>query len=251
MKKFTTFCLVLITCLLGAGSSFAQSAEGLTYLTENYAPFNFVDDGTKQGISIDLLEKVFQQMGVNKTRADIQVLPWAKAYATVQDTPQTVLFAMTRTKTREPLFKWAGPIAPNRSVLIARKADGIKIGSYADVGKYKVGVVRNNVNEQLLLENGVPKSAIDETSSVDANMKKIDRGRIDLWATSEMVSFYGLKKAGYDTNAYESVFVQKEGQLYYAFHKDTDDALVQKFQKAIDAVKASADFQKIMTRYGM
>ncbi|MCF6178218.1 MAG: transporter substrate-binding domain-containing protein [Geopsychrobacter sp.] len=231
-------------------SAFAQTADDLTYMTEEYPPFNFQINGKLQGISIDLLEKVFQQIGANKSRADIQLIPWAKGYEAVKNQPNTVLFAMTRTEARESLFKWVGPLAPARIVVMARKADGIKIDSVADLNKYKIGAIREDIGEQLLLSGGVSKDSVDASSSIEANIKKLDRGRIDLWAYDQTVAMYAIKKAGYNPQDFESVYVLKDGALYYAFNKGTDEGLIQKFQTALDAVKQSGEYAKILGAYG-
>ena len=58
-----------------------------------------------------------------------------------------------------------------------------------------------------------------------------------------------MKKAGLNTADYEAAYVLKSGELFYAFSKGTDDATVAALQKALDAVKASGDAQKIMDSY--
>lgn len=57
-----------------------SSAKDLSYITEQFPPYNFRDDGNLKGISIDLLEAVWQRMGVNLNRSVIQVLPWTEGY---------------------------------------------------------------------------------------------------------------------------------------------------------------------------
>lgn len=248
--KLTKVLLLIMFCLSCATTVFAQSADDLTYMTEQYPPFNFSENSEASGINVDLLIKMFEQMGVNKTRADIQVIPWAKGYEAVKTTPGSVLFGMSRTEAREPLFKWVGPISPSRIGLIAKKSDGIKINSYSDLTNYKIGAVRDDIGEQLLLQNGVPTSAIDASSTMEANIKKLDRGRINLWSYNETVAGYAFKAAGLNSADYETVFILNEGYQSYAFHKGTDDALIQKFQAALDAVKASGELQKILSKFG-
>ena len=75
--------------------------------------------------------------------------------------PKTYLFSTTRTVDREQLFKWVGPIAVNRVVLIAAKERNLKINSVAELENYGIGVVGDDVAEQFLLNAGVPKENLE------------------------------------------------------------------------------------------
>jgi len=57
----------------------STSAKDLTYITEQYPPYNYQDDGKLQGISVDLLEKVWQKWGQTWTEAASNFCPGQKA----------------------------------------------------------------------------------------------------------------------------------------------------------------------------
>ncbi|MBF0259816.1 MAG: hypothetical protein HQK62_13460, partial [Desulfamplus sp.] len=42
---------------------------------------------------------------------------------------------------------------------------------------------------------------------------------------------------GFDVNQYETVYVLKSGELYYAFNSNTSDEIIQKLQQALDDLK--------------
>jgi len=231
------------------GHSVAGDFNSTQIMTEQYPPFNYQEKGELKGISVDLLHKVFEEMGTPIASDRIKLLPWAKGYKSIMNDPNTMLFVMTHTEERKPLFKWVGPVAPSRVTLIARKADAIKINSIEDVKNYKVGAIREDIGEQLLLKEGVSRKAIDSSSSIQANIKKLNKGRIQLWAYAEPVAMYAIKEAGYDSADYESVYTLSESELYYALHQDFDEAMVAKFQAALDAVKASGEYDNIISKY--
>jgi len=54
-----------ISCL---ASNQTVSVKDLTYITEQYPPYNYQEAGKLQGISIDLLEKVLEKMNVSLDR---------------------------------------------------------------------------------------------------------------------------------------------------------------------------------------
>lgn len=258
-KNYKMFVFISILCsLFSAAALFysknvsAQSINDIMFMTENYPPFNFEQNGTLQGISVDLMEEMLKKAGSNKTRKDIQLLPWARGYHYIQNEKNTSLFAMTRTEEREKLFKWVGPIAEATIVLTASKERKLSITSPEDMKKYKIGAVIQDVGEQLLIEAGVPAKDIDSTGGTNAiskSIKKMNLGRLDAFAYDQNVLKWELKKQGFDVNLYETVYVLKSGELYYAFHKDTPDDIIQKMQEYLDALKSEGVYQKIRDTY--
>jgi polar amino acid transport system substrate-binding protein len=44
---------------------------------------------------------------------------------------------MTHTKVRDDIFKWVGPLATKRDILVAKKGSGTRINSLEDAKKVK------------------------------------------------------------------------------------------------------------------
>ena len=177
MKK-----LILIVCgLFFSTTLFAQSIDDLVFITEDYAPLNFSKDGKVQGISVDVLVEILKVAGSKKTRKDISLQPWARGYKQALNKKNTALFAMSRTEAREELFQWVGPIIPSSIVLVAKKSRGIKIDSVKEITQYsEIGVVRDDIGEQMLLELGVPKKNLYQTNSGINTAKMLQKDRVDM-----------------------------------------------------------------------
>jgi polar amino acid transport system substrate-binding protein len=47
----------------------------LNYLTEEWPPFNYMKDGRPSGIGVEILEAAFRNLGVNRTGADVKIIP--------------------------------------------------------------------------------------------------------------------------------------------------------------------------------
>ena len=241
-----------IAIALACQPASGQSIDDLVFITEEYPPFNFERDGRRQGIAVDLLEEMLAQAGSKKSRADIRVWPWARGYETALKEKNTVLFSTARTEAREPLFKWVGPIMPSRIVLVAKKKHKIHVKSPADLRQsaYRIGVVREDIGEQLLANMGIGK---DRTVQVNAGIsaaKMLHADRIDMWAYGAPVIMWNLKELGYPADAYEEVFTLSESQHYYfAVNRNTDDRIVETLQAMLDQVKAKGRFHAIVARY--
>ncbi len=248
MKKIITLVAALVLTLGLAATAMASGADDLTYMTEQYPPYNYEENGKVTGISVDLLSAMLKEMGSAKTAADFALLPWAQGYKRVQEEAGTCLFSMTLTDARKPLFKWVGPYIETNISVVAKKG-AVSIGSAADLGKYTFGVIRDDIGMQLLEENGLSQDKMDITAKMSSNLKKLERGRIDAVAYDQSVTMFMIKQAGMNPAEYEAAYVLKSGGLYFAFNKNVPDSLIAEFQQALDTLKADGTYQKILDRY--
>jgi polar amino acid transport system substrate-binding protein len=223
---------MLLSC---AGAVTAE--QPLTYVTEAYPPYNFSDNNILRGIAVDLLVLASQQTTAPVQRSQIRLMPWARSYRDAQKKPNYVLFSTTRTPEREKLFKWAGPIADSRVVLIAKKSRAIRISSPADLQHLRIGSIRDDVGEQLVRSLGVPDSQLNLAANADAMVQQLQAGRTDLWASNETVAQWFIRNAGLEPDDFESVYLLQEGQLWYAFNLEVSDAQVGELQKALDTIR--------------
>lgn len=229
--------------LISPLSSFSadMTAADLRYLTEDYPPYNYESDGRMTGMSVDLLRLMWQEMGVPEQ--PIRLVPWARGYKIVQEQPGSALFAMSRNEERENLFKWVGPITVNRHVLVTRADRGIRIGALDAAKAYRIGTILEDVADSLLVQAGFEN--LERVSDFRLNLRKLDAGRIDMVAYGET----SFREQVEDPEKYTVVFVLRELQACYAFHRDTPDALVGNFQTALDRIRERPIYGELMERY--
>jgi polar amino acid transport system substrate-binding protein len=237
------------TSLLISPLTSANDLDQLNFITESYPPYNYKEKGKLQGISVDLLLAATQKSSSLLTTKKIRVLPWPRAYNMAILGPKIVLFSTTRTEEREPKFNWVGPIAPTRIVLLAKKSNSIVINTPADIKKYTVGTIPNDIGDQLVKELGMANSSIKHVAKAESLAKMLDADRIQLWAYEENVARWFIKQEGLNNSEFEAVYTLKESDLYYAFSKDVKKEALELLQKSIDEVKASAEFDIIKANY--
>ncbi|WP_367989015.1 substrate-binding periplasmic protein [Vibrio sp. NTOU-M3] len=249
VKWICIFILALSTQALSA------QLNELTFITEEYPPYNYVENGRTQGIAVDLLLEASEVAGTPLKREEILVQPWARGYRSTLVKNNTVLFSTTRTELREHLFQWVGPLSDTRIVVLAKKSLGAKIISPVDLAKFRIGVIRDDVGEQLLLELGVPRNSMVESSHAEILANQLYKGRTDLWAYEENVAKWWLSQAGYDLNQFEVVYVLQQGELYYAFNANISEEIVASLQNAINKLKhdinedGTSQYESIVKKY--
>lgn len=230
---------LLLLGLALSGALLAEQPEppALHYLTESFPPYNYSDSNVLRGIAVDLLVSATQGSAQPVTRSQIRLLPWPRAYRMALQEPGSVLFSTTRSAERETLFKWAGPICATRVVLLALKSRQIRIDDPQQLRQYRIGVVPEDIGEVASLRVGVPRQQLQRSSSADALARQLHAGRIDLWAYDEHVARWFLRNVRLDPEDFEVVHVLQEGELWYAFHPQTDDQQVRQLQEALDRVR--------------
>ncbi|WP_320036054.1 ABC transporter substrate-binding protein [Halarcobacter sp.] len=222
-------------------------------MTENYPPLNMEDkDGNLAGIGVEVFDELLKRVGSSQTKQDFELMPWSRAYNIVQKKKNSVLFSTSRTKEREPLFKWVGPFGYNINGLIARKDSNIKINSLKDLEKYQIGTVLNDVGELMLLNKGISKENLQSVSGKNAILKsirKLDAKRIDMFSYSIDVAKWAMKANNISFYDYEVVYVLQKLGHYFTFHKDTSDEVVAAFQNALNEMHKDGTLEKIVKKY--
>jgi polar amino acid transport system substrate-binding protein len=231
------------------------SANDLTYITEQFPPYNYQEDGKLQGISVDLLEMTWMRMDANLNRSAIQVLPWKEGYQEALEKNNTVLFSTARLPQREQLFKWAGPIGPIRNVLLAKKDRNISIATQEDLKKYKIAAISDDSAVQMLLDSGIPKEDLVLENASRPIIEMLQNGSIDAWAYGDVAGIWLIQKAGANPSDFKAAYELGQTDYYYAFNRGVPDSIIQSFKAAIDYIKTNkdgngvSDYDRILAKY--
>ncbi|PAU63805.1 substrate-binding periplasmic protein [Pseudomonas indica] len=242
---------VLLGLVMGAAVARAELPPDykVVLLTENFPPFNmavddknFARDEGIDGISADIVREMFKRAGISYTLS--LRFPWDRLYRLTLDKPSYGLFSTTFTAERQPLFKWVGPIAKTSWVLLSAPGNKLQIKDLKDAGQYRIGAYKNDAVSQHLESIGLkPANALRDQE----NVKKLIKGQIDVWATTDPVGRYLAKQEG--VTGLETVLRFNEAELYLALNKDTPDEVVQRLQKALDELRAEGFVDEITSSY--
>ncbi|MFZ3185206.1 MAG: ABC transporter substrate-binding protein [Pseudomonas sp.] len=227
----------------GALTSVSAHSAPLEVLTEDYPPFNMMAADTKiSGLSTEIVEELFKRAGVEYK---IKLLPWKRAYEQTLNTPNTVLYSTTRTPEREELFKWVGPLVSNNWVFFAKSDSPLKVTSLDDAKQYSVGGYYGDAVAEYLAAQGFSKLQLAPNDR--SNAKKLDAGRIQLWATGEYLGPYlaALEKA----TPPKVIFTFRETQMSLAFNKSAPDDLILKLNETLEVMRKEGVIDRLNAKY--
>ena len=230
----------LLFCLLLSPLSQAALPPGykMVLLTENFPPFNmasngknFARDANIQGLSADIVREMFKRAGIDYSLT--LRFPWDRIYQQTLSKPNHGLFSTSLSEARRPLFKWVGPIAQYESVLVGREDGGPRPANLEQAKAYRIGAYQSAAVSQHLERLGfTPQNALRDQE----NIRKLQRGQIDLWATSDPVWRFYAREQGVDD--LQTLLSFETSQLYLALNKDTPDEVVERLQAALEQMRS-------------
>lgn len=244
MKKFL---LIFIFSISIYGVS--KEIPNFRLLTEELRPFNYSINKKAYGISIEILNEIFRRLDSKQNAINSEFFPWARAYYISQNERMNILFVTARTKDRERLFKWVGPIFSDKIEAFALKKRNIQINDISDFQKYRISTYIGDSQEELINKLGIPIESLDRLISSEARFKKLYSGRSDIIIASRIVFFDYLNSNEINTNTLDSIYELDSIDICYAFSLDTPDWVVDKFQEVIMDLHKDGTINKIYESY--
>lgn len=240
--------ITALFCLLLGPLGTAAGAEPYRVVTEEWAPYNYLENNQLTGMTTDIVRAI---MALTGDDFQVQLLPSMRSTHALQKRPRTIMFSLFRTAEREPLYKWVGPIVEE------------------SIYPYQLASAPQQLDsrEQLLR---APQITTRQAGLVPEQLEAQGFGNLDKSATSNL-QLYRMLLAGRtaiiigDTASgvayYSNVLHIAPGtlrkipvelyrsSLYIAFSRDSDDKLVAAWSRALEQLRHSGELAQIQRRY--
>lgn len=220
-------------------------------ISEEWKPFNFQGEDKILGISVELLDRIFEELNIRQKASEGNIYPWVRAYDTALNSENTILFTTTRTEEREDKFKWLGPIFINKTELFALKNRRIRINHLDELKNYIISTYRYGAPERLLLELGLEKKHLDRLNHQNLALRKLFYGRSDLVPTSKLSISYFSKLENFNIDLVESVYNIASRGMYYAFSLDINNKVIEEMQIVLDELHKNGFVSSLFAKYGI
>jgi len=223
--------------------------QELTVYTEDYKPFQYKDaQGLLTGFGVELVKKIFAGADIEIKRNLIRLYPWARAYAKVLKEKNTAVFMTVRTRKREPLFKWVGPLAPRVMWLYKlKKRKDIQLHTLADVKRYKVGGYNQSADTIYLLDLGFNVHIVPAQRHIT---KMLVKERIELMPSLELTMAARLSDLGLDQSVVaKTILLDDRYDYHLAINSQTANVLVNRLQESLDQIKQNGDYARLWSKY--
>jgi polar amino acid transport system substrate-binding protein len=228
---------------LGMAQPLASEAA-INFITEEWPPYNYVEQGHLTGVSVKIVQALQQELG----RSDpIQVYPSQRAKLILESRSRSMMFSMFRTPERETRYKWIGPIGRDAIYFYQRRGSPLQIRTLQDakavpvIASRQAGLVFN-----ILIAAGFTNLDASAYSSKQVYGKLL-RGRAELAISDSPLGVrYLLKQMGLPADALQQTAVKVvESDLYIAASPDFSDAEIAQWQQALDRLKARGELERL------
>lgn len=249
-KSFRAALLIASAGLLACAIP-AQAVETIKVLTEEYPPLNFTENGKITGLGTEVVQAVLKEVNIE---GQFQSMPWARAYETTQSTENVLIYSINRSKEREKLFKWIGPITPSEYYLFSLKSRGLLLDNLEAAKSLQTGTVNQAIGEQFLLSRGFEIGRnLQSTAKYELSYEKLKMGRVDLWVMNEFGAYYIARQTGDDPaktlqKSLRIVELSSSGN-YMAFGLKTPDALVERLRKGLETIKKNGTYDALQKKW--
>ncbi|MDN5514064.1 MAG: transporter substrate-binding domain-containing protein [Pseudomonas sp.] len=243
MKPSILF-LVLLCSLSGA----MARAETYQIVTEEWAPYNYEENGQLTGMSTEVVRAI---MALTGDDFDIALLPTMRATYALQNRPRTIMYSMFRTPEREPLYKWVGPIMEESIHPYQLSGTTAPITSLEQLMHAPHITTRHAGLVPKMLESlgfrNLDKSAAESHQLY--RMLLAGRTEVIIGDTDAGVAYYS-RQLDIAPGTLRRVPIELyRSSLYIAFSHDCDDALVAAWAAALAQLRRTGELARIQRRY--
>ncbi len=201
----------------------------------------FVSEDGKSGISIDIVKELFKRANL---KYNFKTTPLARALDQAASKPNHCVLPVQRSQERETTYKWISPILVTQSALFSLKDAKIDLSVLIDAKEMTIGALRGSDEEEYL--NGVGFTKVQIVNDELSNAKKLDKNRVELWATDSILGPYYAKKAG---SAVKQQLAFRSTLRALACHISTPDETVDLLTTRLKSMYNDGTVKKIFTQY--
>ncbi len=217
----------------------------LQFITEEYKPMNYTENGTLKGLGPDMLREICDDLGIEFTS---EVLPWEQAYEKVLSSQRAVLYSTILNAERKDLFKWAGPYASLDWAFYSNSKNPVEITTLDDARNVaKVGVLADYSITQYLISESFNNLVYCDNNQ-DA-FSKLLSGEIDLFPSDPLTAEAALNALGKSVYDVSGKLTFRTDLVYFAFNKAVPDKVIEDFQRSIDKAKTNGTLKQLYQKY--
>ncbi|MDZ7793941.1 MAG: methyl-accepting chemotaxis protein [Spirochaetia bacterium] len=236
--------------LAGLKKEIEQYKTAPLIIAEQMPPYNYMGKNGATGISTEILQALLERLDIHWP---IEFMTWTVAYHIALREPNILLYSMLRTADREELFHWVGPLFTDKMNLY-RKGGRVDVNpsSMKDALSYRIGVVEDNFEHHYFRDRGLEAGdGLFPVEEQGENFASLLAEKVDLIALTASQATRHIQAKGYDATQFEPVLEMKDisGDIYMVFSTQTDPAYISQFSRALDELKNTRAYKKILSKW--
>jgi polar amino acid transport system substrate-binding protein len=209
-----------------------------------YAPFEFGDPGSEEGVDVDIMRAIGEQLDLDVTFRDTDFDGIFAALAAGQC--DVVASSVTITEERLENNAFTDPYFEINQSLLVREDDKAKYPDLASLKGKTIGVQSGTTGADYAKANA-PDSQIKEFTGADELFTSLKAKQIEAVLQDLPVNAYHAKTTG--ETAVAKVFESTEKESYGFAVKKDQTILLDALNDALAEVRSSGEYDRIITKY--
>jgi len=242
MRRRTIHGLGLLALLASTRSTSDAAEPPIKVVAAEFPPLTTNADGRPGGVVLEVVRDACTKAGI---ALEFSFLPWQRAQLEAQGRNDVLIIPFTRTPGREAQYQWIAPVLEFHTVLVTLAEPP---SSIEEARTRVVGYVRGTSFKDEVEHAGFPY--VEETDDDVTNARKLKRGRIGAWITTDLMARGVYRQAGFDPAElkYGPTLGPVKVSWVAASHEFPKD-IARRIADAIDRMRADGSYQAIVRRY--
>jgi polar amino acid transport system substrate-binding protein len=257
---FIGFLAVLYLFSLAAHGADTRAIKAISTVIVNDAdwpPFNLRGEGLdKPGIMKEIAQSCFTRMGVH---AEYRALPIERMQSEIQQGLLDINFFSYKKEREDFVLFSAEPAFRTGYRPIVLKGSGVSIKQLSDFDRYRLGHtigLRYSNDFHEYIKQRKQKRTLDETGTVESNLKKLLAKRIDIFVADYSSLLYLADKSRVRDQIEVVDYEVQEADYFLALSKKSPrvadkKAFTVEFDRCLKELKANGSYCTIFARYGL
>lgn len=225
-------------------------AEKITVVTEYLPPFQQAnEDGSLGGYATEVLHELFALTG---DEADIQVIPWARAYDRALKESNVLIYSIAHTKERASLFHWVGALRYEHFYFWGLKTKFSQpFSELTDIKPISIAAPKGHNSEQYLTAKDFTN--IYRVVKSDQQVQMLYHNRVDMVLGNSLIIRSQAKELGFSPEMLIKLMPAYElnNSLDIALSKPSDPKLVKRLQKAFRHLVGTGKLAEIKAKWSI
>lgn len=242
------FIFVLLSLLISTPQVYAQ--EKVSLVTGEWPPYT-TETMSHYGVFTEIVTKTFEE--INRT-PEYKFLPWKRCELLVKFDKAWAAFPYAKNKERSKIYDFSEIVLASRSKFFFLKKRKLldDWNSLQDFKPYSVGGVLGYYYEEIYREAGLK---IDYAPTEYANVKKLERGRIDFMSMDERAGWSLIRKTfPADVHRFDTLpkpFTTYPLRMMILKSNPGSKRLLKEFNEGLKRIQDNGTYASILKKHGL
>ena len=219
-------------------------------VTFEYPPYEYTENGEVKGMAVDIVRAAFKWMNHD---VSIEVYPWSRCQMLFERGEVDGIFTFFQNDARQAftLFSKETVVTQTISLWVLKHSRIEFNGDLTRLQAYNFGVTpKTSYGERFDTAVKYDLIRTEAAQSIESNILKLQKGRIDIWVSNRDGALHELKRLGLTHRVRELKQPIQVVPAYVGFSRLRQHAALRdQFDQAVAALKLSGTYDAIVQKY--